>query len=207
VLIGEVQAGIRLVDEARRVLGLDELPDGIGKIPQITPVGGAPNSALPLPKPAGKKLADAGGDADADTKSVTVPSIELRVVQDLSAIGKELVPVLERQDAIAEKHIGASRELVAGWRDDAEKRAALEASREARALRAEKRQAEPVEPPTVVVNVEPTPVTVSNVVNVPETPVTVNIADAPEQEQMQIDFSRDGYGLIKGATVKPKATK
>jgi len=44
-----VQAGWILPDEARLMRGLDELPDGAGKIPQITPVGGAPNPAQPEP--------------------------------------------------------------------------------------------------------------------------------------------------------------
>ena len=48
ILIGLVQAGILLPDEARALRGLDDLPAGIGKIPQITPVGGAPN-AVPVP--------------------------------------------------------------------------------------------------------------------------------------------------------------
>jgi HK97 family phage portal protein len=42
-LVREVQAGIILVDEARAKRGMPPLPDGIGKIPQIVPVGGAPN--------------------------------------------------------------------------------------------------------------------------------------------------------------------
>lgn len=39
----KVQAGIWLVDEARAKDGLLPLPDGAGQIPQVTPVGGAPN--------------------------------------------------------------------------------------------------------------------------------------------------------------------
>jgi phage portal protein BeeE len=42
-LVREVQAGILLADEARAKRGLGPLPDGAGKIPQIVPVGGAPN--------------------------------------------------------------------------------------------------------------------------------------------------------------------
>jgi len=52
MLVREVQAGIRLVDEARRVRGLGPLPDGVGMIPQITPVGGAPNPVQPALPPA-----------------------------------------------------------------------------------------------------------------------------------------------------------
>jgi hypothetical protein len=47
ILIGEVQAGIRTPDEARAARGLPPLPDGVGAIPQITPVGGAPNPNMP----------------------------------------------------------------------------------------------------------------------------------------------------------------
>lgn len=41
----EIQDGSLLIDEARADKGRAPLPDGIGKIPQITPVGGAPNPA------------------------------------------------------------------------------------------------------------------------------------------------------------------
>lgn len=43
MLVHEVQAGILLVDEARAERGLPPLPNGQGQIPQIVPVGGAPN--------------------------------------------------------------------------------------------------------------------------------------------------------------------
>jgi HK97 family phage portal protein len=52
VLQSRVQSGILVPDEARHILGYGPLPDGAGQIPQITPVGGAPNP-LPLPKPGG----------------------------------------------------------------------------------------------------------------------------------------------------------
>jgi HK97 family phage portal protein len=42
----QVQSGVLLIDEARAEEGLPPLPDGLGQIPQITPVGGAPNPAL-----------------------------------------------------------------------------------------------------------------------------------------------------------------
>lgn len=47
ILVSLVQAGILTPNEARRVRGLDDLPGPIGDIPQITPVGGAPN-AVPV---------------------------------------------------------------------------------------------------------------------------------------------------------------
>lgn len=46
VLQQRVQAGILTPDEARRILGYPPLPAGVGSIPQITPVGGAPNPAI-----------------------------------------------------------------------------------------------------------------------------------------------------------------
>lgn len=45
-LVALVQAGILLPDEARAEYGKEDLPDGVGAIPQITPVGGAPNPDL-----------------------------------------------------------------------------------------------------------------------------------------------------------------
>lgn len=42
----KVQAGIWLVDEARAMEGKPPLKGGAGQVPQITPVGGAPNPAL-----------------------------------------------------------------------------------------------------------------------------------------------------------------
>ena len=47
----KVQRGTLLIDEDRAIDGLPPLPDGLGQIPQITPVGGAPNQA-PAPPPA-----------------------------------------------------------------------------------------------------------------------------------------------------------
>jgi HK97 family phage portal protein len=45
-----IQSGLRLVDEIRAERGYPDLPNGAGKIPQITPVGGAPNPT-PMPSP------------------------------------------------------------------------------------------------------------------------------------------------------------
>ena len=47
----QLQTGVLLVDEARADMGLPPLPDGMGQIPQITPVGGAPNAAPAVPDP------------------------------------------------------------------------------------------------------------------------------------------------------------
>lgn len=64
VLVQLVQAGILLPDEARNIRGLDDLPDGVGKVPQITPVGGAPNPAMN-----GGAITDAPDDAPAKGRS------------------------------------------------------------------------------------------------------------------------------------------
>ena len=58
-----VQQGIITPDEARTRLwgGLEELPDGLGRIPQVTPVGGAPN---PNPLPAVQPVSQNGGGYD-----------------------------------------------------------------------------------------------------------------------------------------------
>jgi hypothetical protein len=46
----KVQRGTLLIDEDRALDGLPPLPGGIGQIPQITPVGGAPNSVPVAPQ-------------------------------------------------------------------------------------------------------------------------------------------------------------
>lgn len=51
IVHAHVQSGILLVDEARAVLGLDPLPNGLGQIPQIVPVGGSPVGVPALPTP------------------------------------------------------------------------------------------------------------------------------------------------------------
>jgi HK97 family phage portal protein len=50
----QIQDGSLLVDEYRAELGRPPLPGGIGQVPQVTPVGGAPNpdSTNPLDEPA-----------------------------------------------------------------------------------------------------------------------------------------------------------
>jgi HK97 family phage portal protein len=42
----DVQSGVLLPDEARAEMGRPPLPDGLGMVPQITPVGGAPNPTV-----------------------------------------------------------------------------------------------------------------------------------------------------------------
>jgi HK97 family phage portal protein len=48
----QIQSGTLLPDEARADNGRPPLPDGVGQIPQVTPVGGAPNPDLMPHQPA-----------------------------------------------------------------------------------------------------------------------------------------------------------
>jgi hypothetical protein len=43
-IVSLTQAGVILPDTGAAELGFPPLPDGAGQIPQITPVGGAPNA-------------------------------------------------------------------------------------------------------------------------------------------------------------------
>ena len=49
IQVQKVQAGIWLPDDVREQDGMPPLPAGVGQIPQITPVGGAPNAAPTSP--------------------------------------------------------------------------------------------------------------------------------------------------------------
>jgi HK97 family phage portal protein len=61
-----VQDGVLLVDEVRAELGYPPLPDGAGKVPQITPVGGAPNASNPPPADPGSQDPQAASFLDGD---------------------------------------------------------------------------------------------------------------------------------------------
>lgn len=65
ILVAEVQSGILLPDEARGIKGLPPYPNGQGKIPQITPVGGAPNPNAPPAPSTGLQPSDTGSDPSA----------------------------------------------------------------------------------------------------------------------------------------------
>jgi HK97 family phage portal protein len=64
IALSKVQSGQWLVDEARALDGLDPLPNGAGQVPQIVPVGGAPN---PVPTNPAPPNPDAAGDAASDS--------------------------------------------------------------------------------------------------------------------------------------------
>ncbi len=61
----QIQDGRLLVDEWREEHGREPLPDGLGKIPQITPVGGAPNK--PVTGPVQPKAAPEEEDDEDDS--------------------------------------------------------------------------------------------------------------------------------------------
>lgn len=63
ILQGFVQSGVLVPDEARHELGYEPHADGVGQIPQITPVGGSPNP-MPMPtlQPGGKRNSDKGDE-------------------------------------------------------------------------------------------------------------------------------------------------
>lgn len=74
MLVSEVQAGILLADEARARRGLGPLPDGAGMIPQLVPVGGAPNPNQPPPT------------GEVEEKSRREVVFEREVIREVSAI-------------------------------------------------------------------------------------------------------------------------
>lgn len=187
----QIQDGTLLVDEARAVRGLPELPDGAGKIPQITPVGGAPNQTAPAP-------ADTD-DNDERSSSVTVPSVELRVEQDMEPLAREMGYALAGMKEMMERFAS----VATGWHERAteleERR-----SKQAGALAAAQTEAlRQVGQPNVTVNVEPTPVTVENIVNVDPTPVTVNATVREDDGPKKVTVKRNPQtGLITEALVE-----
>ena len=65
ILQGEVQTGIRLVDEARAKRGLPPLPNGMGQIPQVVPVGGQANPVAGVdPAPTNQEGEDSAAQDD-----------------------------------------------------------------------------------------------------------------------------------------------
>lgn len=184
----QIQDGRLLVDEARAEEGRPPLPavpadwtQAPGQVPQITPVGGAVNPT-------------AAATVDEQRQSLTLPSIELRVDQDMQ-------PLADQQAQFNRAFAGFMRDLFMQLttRDAVqEARAAKQASEQTELAAAQARALEAVGQPTIVVNVEPTPVTV----NVPTTPVQLTL-EMPEhvEPEKTVTFSRDSNGRIVGATV------
>jgi hypothetical protein len=198
----QIQAGTLLPDEARADNGRPPLPDGLGQIPQVTPVGGAPNPApLPTAEPAPEEPQKA--------------SLELAVVE-----------AREQRDTLAVEMREGLLALAAGLRDHKptpvqvdvhvpEPRAFInvEASTpdvivHVPELAAPIVNVQPAQPqitvesaapvvhvdaraaeqpaPIVNVAVEPTPVTVESVVHVPKQERAEVVVNVPEQRAPDI---------------------
>jgi HK97 family phage portal protein len=71
IALSKVQSGQWLVDEARARDGLPPLPNGAGKIPQIVPVGGAPN-----PNTGASNNGNDGGD---NLNTVAPQDLQIRI--------------------------------------------------------------------------------------------------------------------------------
>lgn len=175
-----VQDGTELVDEARASNGRPPLPDGMGQIPQITPVGGAPNPTIEAP--------------DESERSVSVPAITLQVEQDMGPLADVLARQAVMNGAVLAGIEQTNRTLVDASRRRETRDTMLDERRKQRdtemveALRQ-------VGSPQVVVNVDPTPIEV----NVSAVPVQLSL-EMP-QTQREVTFSRDQNGRIVGAEV------
>ena len=172
-----VQVGVLVPDEGRAELGYAPLPDGVGQVPQITPVGGAPNAPAP-PGPAPAE--NAARDTDA--------RLAAAVVREAAVIDAE------RRDA-ADAAVARALEQAAVAVDAA--RAAAEAAQAAAELRADVTvnvEPTPITVEAPIVNVDATPIEV--VVNVPDTaPPVVNVLPAvPGKRHAAV--KRDGAGRI-----------
>lgn len=191
-----IQDGRLLVDEARAEEGRPPLPpvpsdwtQAPGQVPQITPVGGAKNPAAATTSTSADPTADGG-----QRSSVTVPAIELHVDQDMQPLAAQQRSFGEAFLKLMEGMVRSQfeREAVREARDAARDRQQDElAAAHARALEA-------VGQPNIVVNVEPTPITVE----VPVQPVQLTL-EMPEQPEpaKTVSFQRDPNGRIVGATV------
>lgn len=181
-----VQVGVLVPDEGRAELGYPPLPDGVGQVPQVTPVGGAPNPTPPAPA---EPAANASRETDA--------RLAAAVVREAASIDAD-------RQARSDAAVAAALEQ-AGVAVAAAQRAA-EAAQAAAELRAEVTvTVEPtpvtVSPAEVTINVEPTPVTV----NVPaaEAP-TINVLPATPGHR-RVEIERDPYGRITAADIEEQA--
>lgn len=176
MLVREVQSGIMLVDEARAVRGLPPLPDGIGLIPQITPVGGAPNEIEAEPaEPA--ELEEERRPVQIDLR-VPAQHIDLR----LPAPVEERQPVVVNVPELAPPVVNVYPEVRA---PDVSVTNVVEPADVS------------VEAPTVTVEAPHVEVTV------PKGPAPVvkveNVIESPERK---ITIERHPSGQIKGATIE-----
>lgn len=181
----QIQAGTLLPDEARADNGRPPLPDGLGQIPLITPVGAAPN---PDPMPPEMEPPDTGDNAAA--REFHVPAIEMRVEQDMEPVARVLAEAFTQMTAAIDTL--AARQAV--QQDATEQRQLTAARLQAETLR------RALSDLGITVNIEPTPVTVENIVNVDPIPVNVTLELPPEREKT-ITISRGNNGFIQSATV------
>lgn len=188
-----VQTGIITPDEGRAMLGFDPLPDGLGAIPQVVAVGGSPAGMVGAAQPSG----DASAASD-QKQSNARPEVETRMLEAAAAaVVREGATIAEeRERRVDDALVGLARGLEATafvvnelGRALGETRAIADAAR----ATVEQRAGD------VVVNVEPTPITVEPVINLE--PVVNVTVEHPQKgpESKTIAFRRDMNGRIVGA--------
>jgi HK97 family phage portal protein len=185
ISLTKVQSGQWVPDEARALDGLPPLPNGVGKIPQITPVGGGPNPGLKPASPTNPSGEETSGSENAkhlpalrnggEQRVLSMPSIEIHVPEQAAPIVYVQAP--EQAAPVIEVNVPAPVVNVAA--------------------------PPPVEVnvPAPIVNVEAGPAPVVNVA-VPEQPAAVvNVAPAKVELTVQtpkrrVTFERDTLGRI-----------
>lgn len=195
-----IQSGMELVDEARADNGRGPLPpvpddwtQEPGQVPQITPVGGAPNPTRDT-EPSQVPVDEARG--------ITMPSVEVRLEQDMEPLARELGLAFSHVSGLIEDLTGAlaataAREATV--RETRERRTAERQLEEAR-VQAEALR-ETLAGMGVTVNVEAPAVTVEN--HMPEMhPPDVHVTVEQPSSDRDVKFKRDPSGRITGATVK-----
>lgn len=179
-----VQDGTELVDEARADNGRQPLPDGAGQVPQITPVGGAPNPAL---EPTDDDAEEARG-----LVPLSVPSMTVNLEQDMTPVADAVAASLSQAIGALGRAQMDAVELERRARTDHEKRLLVQQREEReqliRALEG------------LVVNVAAPEVNVPVEVNVPQQPVSLTV-ELPPQREKHVTFDRDTQGRVSGATV------
>ena len=179
-----VQDGTELVDEARADNGRQPLPDGAGQVPQITPVGGAPNPAL---EPTDDDAEEARG-----LVPLSVPSMTVNLEQDMTPVADAVAASLSQAIGALGRAQMDAVELERRARTDHEKRLLVQQREEReqliRALEG------------LVVNVAAPEVNVPVEVNVPQQPLALTV-ELPPQREKHVTFDRDTQGRVSGATV------
>jgi hypothetical protein len=206
ILQAFVQTGILTPNEARAQLGYERDDDPLSDTLQATPVGGAENPGLSLPKASPTD----GEQAESERALARIPEIKIEAPIDIEPLARELGDGL--RDVIGEQsRVNASvLRTAAQERTEAEERRRQDLA-EAESRRQEERAREAAQrrdheerivaalERDIVVNVPPAEV----VVNVPEQPapnVTVNV---PEKEpgRKRVSVERQ-QGFISGLTIE-----